>query len=129
MSASAKGTAENPGRNVRAKAGLNKAILDQGWFEFRRQLEYKEQWLGGRVVPVPPQYTSQTCPACSNVSPENRRNQSRFVCKVCRFEGNADHVGAMNILAAGFAVSACGEMAQSGRSMKQEPTEGLHLVA
>ena len=36
MTASAKGTVEKPGKNVRAKAGLNKAILDQGWFEFRR---------------------------------------------------------------------------------------------
>ncbi|HCV4054169.1 TPA: transposase, partial [Shigella sonnei] len=41
MSKSAKGTAEQHGRNVRAKSGLNRSILDQGWFEFRRQLEYK----------------------------------------------------------------------------------------
>jgi putative transposase len=39
MSKSAAGTADAPGRNVRAKSGLNKSILDQGWFEFRRQLE------------------------------------------------------------------------------------------
>jgi putative transposase len=36
MSASARGTEEEPGSNVRAKAGLNKSILDQGWYEFRR---------------------------------------------------------------------------------------------
>ncbi|WP_176091451.1 RNA-guided endonuclease InsQ/TnpB family protein, partial [Burkholderia ambifaria] len=47
MSKSAKGNAEAPGRNVRAKSGLNKSILDQGWFEFRRQLEYKTAWRGG----------------------------------------------------------------------------------
>ncbi|MES8897572.1 transposase, partial [Cutibacterium acnes] len=41
MSKSAAGTAEQQGRNVRAKSGLNKAILDQGWFEFRCQLDYK----------------------------------------------------------------------------------------
>src|SRR5690625_3513854 len=44
MSRSAAGTAGQPGRNLRAKSGLNKAILDQGWFEFRRQLEYKLAW-------------------------------------------------------------------------------------
>jgi transposase len=61
---SSAGTAENPGRNVRAKAGLNKSILDQGWFEFRRQLEYKLQWAGGTLIAVPPQNTSQQCPVC-----------------------------------------------------------------
>ncbi len=43
MSRSAAGTAEAPGRHVRAKSGLNKLILDQGWAEFRRQLDYKPQ--------------------------------------------------------------------------------------
>ncbi len=62
MSASAAGTVEAPGTNVRAKSGLNKAILDQGWFEFRRQLDYKTAWSGGHLVAVPPQNTSRTCP-------------------------------------------------------------------
>ena len=38
MSRSAKGIAEKPGVNVKAKSGLNKSILDQGWYEFRQQL-------------------------------------------------------------------------------------------
>ena len=59
MSASARGTKDDHGKNVRAKAGLNKAILDQGWYEFRRQLDYKLRWCGGRVVLVPAQHTSQ----------------------------------------------------------------------
>ena len=42
MSRSAKGTVEKPGRNVAAKSGLNKAILDQGWGMFRRMLAYKQ---------------------------------------------------------------------------------------
>ena len=57
MSRSAAGTADAPGRNVRAKSGLNKTILDQGWFEFRRQLEYKLAWNGGWLIAVPPQDT------------------------------------------------------------------------
>jgi putative transposase len=64
MSRSAKGTVEQPGKNVRAKAGLNKAIVDQGWGELIRQLSYKQQWRGGIVVLVPPQYTSQKCSKC-----------------------------------------------------------------
>jgi transposase len=43
----------------------------------------------------------------------------------CGFQGNADLVAANNILAAGLAVSACGESVLSGHSMKQEPSEGL----
>lgn len=47
MSRSAAGTTEQPGKNVRVKSGLNKSILDQGWLEFRRQLDYKLAWKGG----------------------------------------------------------------------------------
>ncbi|EKD40815.1 MAG: transposase, IS605 OrfB, partial [uncultured bacterium] len=129
MSASAKGTVEAPGRNVRVKARLNKAILDQGWYEFRRQLEYKQAWRGGVVIAIPPQYTSQICPACGSISRENRKSQAKFLCIGCGFQRHADLVAANNILAAGLAVSACGESAQSGRSLKQEPTEGLRPVA
>jgi len=46
MSSSAKGTLNNPSRNVRVKSGLNKAILDQGWSRFERMLKYKMVWAG-----------------------------------------------------------------------------------
>jgi len=101
MSRSAAGNAEQPGRNVRAKSGLNKSILDQGWFEFRRQLEYKQAWLGGEVLAVPPHHTSRTCPACGHVSAENRQTQARFACVECGYENNADVVGAINVLERG----------------------------
>lgn len=123
MSKSAAGNIDQPGRNVRAKSGLNKSILDQGWFEFRRQLDYKLQWAGGFLVPVPPQNTSRTCPACGHVAKENRQTQAKFACVECGFVENADLVGAINILTAGHAVYACGGMAQSGHPSKQEPTE------
>ena len=59
MSKSAKGNLEQPGKHVSAKSGLNKSILDQGWFEFKSQLDYKLNWLGGELVLVNPRYTSQ----------------------------------------------------------------------
>ena len=108
MSKSASGTKENPGTNVKAKSGLNKSILDQGWSEFRRQLEYKQQWRGGRVIAIPPQYTSQKCSKCGSVSSDNRKKQSEFACVSCGHETNADLNAARNILAAGRAVLACG---------------------
>lgn len=107
MSRSAAGTADAPGRNVRAKSGLNRSILDQGWSEFRRQLDYKLAWKGGWLVVVPPHNTSRTCPCCGHVSAANRQTQAQFLCVECGFEENADLVGAMNILRAGHARFAC----------------------
>uniref|UniRef100_UPI002FBEB7DB RNA-guided endonuclease InsQ/TnpB family protein n=1 Tax=Escherichia coli TaxID=562 RepID=UPI002FBEB7DB len=129
MSKSAAGTVSQPGRNVRAKSGLNRSILDQGWYEMRRQLEYKQLWSGGQVLAVPPAYTSQRCACCGHTAKENRLSQSQFRCQVCGYTANADVNGARNILAAGHAVLACGEMVQSGRSLKQEPTEMIQATA
>ena len=108
MSKSVAGSVEAPGRNVRAKSGLNRAILAQGWGEFFRQLDYKLAWNGGWLVAVSPQNTSRTCPRCGHIAKENRRTQAQFVCVGCGFEENADLVGALNVLAAGHAVLACG---------------------
>lgn len=119
MSKSAAGGADKPGKNVRAKSGLNKAILDQGWFEFRRQLEYKLAWAGGWLIAVPPSNTSRTCPACGHIYVGNRKTQAKFACVQCGFAENADVVGALNILARGHRVAACGEdvsRARAGRA-------------
>ncbi|EHP9829090.1 transposase [Escherichia coli] len=129
MSKSAAGTVSQPGRNVRAKSGLNRSILDQAWYEMRRQLEYKQLWRGGQVLAVPPAYTSQRCACCGHTAKENRLSQSKFRCQVCGYTANADVNGARNILAAGHAVLACGEMVQSGRPLKQEPTEMIQATA
>ncbi|WP_349293691.1 RNA-guided endonuclease InsQ/TnpB family protein [Gallibacterium anatis] len=104
MSKSAKGTAEQHGKNVAAKSGLNRAILDQSWFEFRRQLDYKTQWQGGFLVAVPPQNSSRTCPCCGYVAKENRQTQANFECVECGYTENADVVGALNVLGRGRAI-------------------------
>jgi putative transposase len=113
MSVSAKGTIREPGKNVKAKSGLNRAILDQGWYEFRRQREYKQQWKGGRVVAVKPAYTSIECSECHHREKESRRTQSEFRCVNCAHEEHADLNAAKNILAAGRAVNACGDIKQN----------------
>ena len=122
MSRSAKGNMEEPGRNVAAKSGLNKAILDQGWHGFRLMLEYKQAWRGGYVVAVAPRNTSRTCPECGHIAKENRKKE-RFRCVACGYAAHADHVGALNILAAGQAVSACGAGRALAPALKQEPAE------
>ena len=109
MSKSAKGNSDEPGKQVRQKSGLNRAILDQGWGEFRRQLDYKLAWNGGHLIAVPPHNTSRTCPACGHVLADNRRTQSQFKCVECCYENHADLVGALNVLERGHRLLACGE--------------------
>ncbi len=111
MSKSAKGDMQNPGRNVKAKSGLNKSILDQGWGEFKRQLKYKLAWCNGIYVEVEPRYTSQKCSKCGNTSRANRTTQDKFCCQSCYYTEHADINAALNILAAGQAVMACGASA------------------
>ncbi|KXL76171.1 transposase [Escherichia coli] len=70
-----------------------------------------------------------TTGSCGHTAKENRLSQSKFRCQVCGYTANADVNGARNILAAGHAVLACGEMVQSGRPLKQEPTEMIQATA
>ncbi len=119
MSASARGTMEEPGRSVGAKSGLNKSILDQGWFEFRRQLGYKLDWQGGSLVEVEYRYSSQRCSGCGYTAKENRKSQSDFVCLQCGNEQHADVNAAINILTVGQTGMACQANRSGGR--QQEP--------
>lgn len=107
MSASASGTVEQPGKKVRQKSGLNRSILDQGWYSFKTMLAYKLEERGGLLVLVPPKNTSRTCPNCRYISAENRRTQAHFSCIKCGYKENADVVGAINVLRAGHARLAC----------------------
>ena len=99
MTASAKGTVENPGKNVKQKARLNRGMLDTAWGEIRRNLEYK----CGRLIEVNPAYTSQTCSCCGHADKENRKSQARFLCVCCGFASNADTNAALNIRRLGMA--------------------------
>ena len=110
MSKSARGTVENPGRMVKQKSGLNRVILDASWGEFRQQLEYKVDWAGGIVVAVDPKNTSRKCPVCGYTAKENRRTQADFLCVNCGHADDADVNAAINILRAGHARLACGEI-------------------
>jgi putative transposase len=122
MSRSAAGTIEQPGRKVKQKSGLNRSILDQGWAEFRRQLEYKVLWQGGLFLAVPAMNTSRTCPQCGHVSKDNRKSQAVFACVKCGYSENADLVAAINILRAGHARLACEVNGEVSRQ-QQEPSE------
>jgi putative transposase len=107
LTRSAKGTVDAPGRNVRQKAGLNRAILDNAPCERRRQLAYKTPRFGSELRLVPPAFTSQTCSACGAPDPASRPGCGRaFACTACGHQTHADHNAARNIeqMAAGLAV-------------------------
>ncbi|MFF5130069.1 RNA-guided endonuclease InsQ/TnpB family protein [Streptomyces syringium] len=98
MTKSAKGTVEMPGKNVRAKAGLNRSVLDNIPGERRRQLEYKSRLYGSELRAVPPFHTSQTCADCGVVDPGSRKGCGRlFACVHCGHEDDADHNASMEI--------------------------------
>jgi putative transposase len=82
MTRSAKGTRENPGRNVRAKAGLNREILRSGWGLLVRRLGEKAP---GRVEKIKPHRTSQRCSACGHVDGASRKSQADFRCTTCGY--------------------------------------------
>ncbi|HEX2744913.1 MAG TPA: transposase [Streptosporangiaceae bacterium] len=122
MTRAAKGTRENPGRNVRQKAGLNRGILAQGWGLLVRRLEDKAP---GRVEKISPAFTSQRCSACGRVDRGSRESQAVFRCTACGFAANADVNAAINI-AAGHAVTARGGDGVT-RPVNREPQLLLHL--
>jgi len=121
MSASAAGSLEKPGTNVRAKSGLNRAILDAGWGRLAFLLRYKLEERGGRLVEVPAAWSSQTCSSCGGVNSANRRNQASFACVSCGYAAHAD-VNAAKVIksrAVEATVSGCGGVS-IGRPVKQQ---------
>ena len=90
MIASAKGTAQNPGRNVRAKTGLNRitslATMGETNSIIRRECEKQRI----PFLPVPAAGTSHSCTRCGHRHKENRESQAVFHCKQCNQTANAD---------------------------------------
>lgn len=138
MTRSAKGSLEEPGKNVAAKSGLNRGILEQCWGEIRRQLQYKTEWHGGALVEVPAAYSSLTCSRCNHVEGGNRKSQAVFICVNCGHERNADINAARVILArarGGADSTADGQDVAArgafgiGRAVKREPPVKQALAA
>jgi putative transposase len=89
MTRSAKGTAEQPGRNVAAKAGLNRSVLDAGFGLLRQMIVAKAEEAARTVVEVDSRFSSQECSRCGHVARESRRRR-RFCCIGCGYTSHAD---------------------------------------
>ena len=127
MTASAVGTREAPGRNVRAKAGLNRTILRNGWSMARSMLEYKAARGGVMLMAVPPAYTSQECSACGHIAAENRKTQAAFACVACDHVENADRNAAKVILRRGQEIGSDGRPASTAGYAGTYTCEGGRL--
>ena len=90
MTRSASGTVDEPGSNVRQKAGLNRSILSSAWGQVRTYLSYKALEAHKLAIIVPSAFGSQECSQCGCTKPENRPSRDRFSCTSCQFEGHAD---------------------------------------
>ena len=84
---SAKGKGKRMNRIVNNNMPFNKLT---------KYIEYKANWLGIKVIKIKENGTSKTCPKCGNKG--NRPYQGLFVCSKCKYQANADFVGALNIL-------------------------------
>ena len=98
MTKSAKGTVEEPGKNVRQKTGLNRSLARVAPYAMRMAIHWAVFKANGRLILVDPKYTSQTCPICGYTSSSNRPSQAHFGCQKCGYTANADVVGAANVL-------------------------------
>lgn len=99
MSASAKGTAENPGKRVAQKAGLNRAIRDASFAEIRRQLEYKASWYGRDLLMVDRfAPTSKACSECGALMDAMPLTVREWTCPHCGAEHDRDVNAARNVL-------------------------------
>jgi putative transposase len=97
LTASAKGTQEQPGRQVKAKAGLNRALLDVSAAKFFFFIRFKAERAGGRVVFVNPAGTSQECAHCAMRVPKSL-SQRVHACPHCGYTVDRDLNAARNIL-------------------------------
>lgn len=100
MTRSARGTLEAPGKNVAAKAGLNRSILDAGLGLLRAQLAYKTTWHGSQVTTIN-RYapTSKACSRCGTVKSTLSLSERVYECSSCALVIDRDVNAAINIKA------------------------------
>jgi len=72
-------------------------LRNWSYHQLQSFIEYKAKREGIKVVKINPKYTSQRCNKCGHIEKENRETQSKFICKSCGHEENADYNAARNI--------------------------------
>jgi putative transposase len=108
--------------NMVRNHSLARSISDSGWAEFRRQLEYKCEWYGRRLVVIDRWYpSSKTCSTCGHLLAHLSLGTRHWTCPGCGTRHDRDLNAAKNILAAGLAVTACGADVRPRRETVRRP--------
>jgi putative transposase len=107
---------------------LARAISDVGFYEFRRQLEYKSKWYGSNLIIAPRFYpSSKKCSNCGHVKRELSLSDRVYECENCGLVIDRDLNAARNLVAASWSetLNACREsknlISDEDILMKQEP--------
>ena len=96
MVRSARGTMENPGRNVAQKSGLNRSIHRCRWGRVKTRTANACEQQGTAYFEVRATNSSLRCSQCGHTSRENRKSQAEFQCTNCNHKDNADRNAAVN---------------------------------
>ncbi|WYE42374.1 transposase [Fusobacterium animalis] len=84
---------------------IAKSISDVSWSEFRRQLEYKANWYGRKIIKVPTFYpSSKTCSSCGNIKETLKLSERIYHCECCGLEIDRDYNASINILRKGLEI-------------------------
>ena len=110
------------GKGHKAKAGLNRVVLNSVWGKLEQCLDYKTT-----LVKVPAPYTSQACSECGHTDKNNRKTQANFKCLKCGFEANADINASINIRASGIGVIGHGKIAKQVKLSAMECQNDLRV--
>ena len=103
-------------RGMMANHSLAGAIGKAGWSEFTRQIGYKCEWYGRRLVKTDRWFpSSKRCSQCGHIADSMPLNVRQWECLSCGVKHDRDVNAAKNILAAGLAVTACGEGVRPSR--------------
>jgi putative transposase len=112
-------------KNLVRNHALAKSISDVGWGESVRQLEYKAAWYGRTLVKIDRWYpSSKRCHACGHIMDSLPLDVRLWTCPECGVRHDRDLNAAMNILAVGLTVNACGETVRPGRAMPNPARPG-----
>ncbi|MFJ4780590.1 RNA-guided endonuclease InsQ/TnpB family protein [Streptomyces sp. NPDC088762] len=123
-------------RNLLKNHTLARSISDVAWRELRRMLEYKTAWYGRRLITVDRWFPStHLCSACGALADKMPLDVREWTCEGCGTVHDRDGNAAVNLLAAGLAVAACGagvrphreSSSRSGRSVVKQETPPVRV--